>query len=395
MEVRPIHDRPTLITYAQLACFSWYTYALGATLALLRDDQGTSRWVNSLHGSAAAVGGIIGGLLTARAIDRWGRGRVLRVGGLLFAAGLLIYSLPGAGPGITMPGLLLVGFVAAFVLISMNAFLLDHQGAAGPASLTEANALASFTGLIGPIVVGIGAATFLGWRFGIWVIVAGFIAIEIARGRNVNAYGGPGMVARDPDRRRLPRRVYWSLAIIMCFLATEFCLVYWSADLLRERASFGPAAAAASLAAVTSGMFVGRSYGSRLARRMSTDLILRLSIVVALVGFALAWVPTIGWLILIGLFITGAGIGVHWPLGVARAVRASGGLTDRATAASSVAGSFAIAIAPFALGFLSDAIGFHVAFLLVPVFLATALVLMIVRPVADTVSGPRVVPVFE
>ena len=32
---------------------------------------------------------------------------------------------------------------------------------------------------------------------------------------------------------------------------------------------------------------------------------------------------------LLGLLLTGIGIGVHWPLGVARAVRASGGKTDR------------------------------------------------------------------
>jgi MFS family permease len=394
MEARPIHDRPTWITYAQLGLFSWYTYALGATLALLRDDQDTSRWVNSLHGSSAAVGGIIGGLLTARAIDRWGRGHVLRIGALLFALGLAIYSLPGVGPGVTIPGLFLVGFVGSFVLISINAFLLDHQGAAGPASLTEANAIASFTGLIGPLIVGLGAATFLGWRVGIWVIVVGFVLVEILRG-NPDQYGMPGMVAHDPDRRRLPHRVYWTFAVIMCFLATEFSLVYWSADLLRERADFGPAAAAASLTSVTSGMLIGRWYGSRLARRMSTDLILKASIVVAIVGFAIAWLSTIGWLILIGLCITGIGIGVHWPLGVARAVRASGGLTDRATAASSVAGSVAIAIAPFALGFLSEAVGFHTAFLLVPAFLVTALILMAIRPVDDSVTGPRVVPVFE
>ena len=75
-------------------------------------------------------------------------------------------------------------------------------------------------------------------------------------------------------------------------------------------------------------------------------------------------------------------------------VRASGGLTDHATAAASVAGSIAIAIAPFALGFLSDAIGFHLAFRLVPAFLVTALALMVARPVSE-VTGPRVVEVFE
>lgn len=395
MDARPVHDRPTWITYIQLGFFAWYTYALGATLALLRDDQDTSRWVSSLHGSFAAIGGIIGGLLTARAINRWGRGRVLRVGAILMATGLAIYAWPGAQPSITMAGIFLAGFVGAFVLISINAFLLDHQKAAGPASITEANAIASVSGFIGPLAVGIGAATVLGWRAGIWAVVIGLVAVEIWRGRNLAVFGQPGMVVHHEHSARLPRQMYWSLAVIMCFLATEFSLTYWSADLLRERADFGPAAAAASLSSLTSGMLIGRAYGSRLARRLSADRILKISIVIALAGFAIAWLVPTGWVILVGLFITGLGISVHWPLGVARAVRASDGLTDRATAAASVAGSIAIAIAPFALGFLSDAVGFHLAFLLVPAFLALSLALIVLRPVDDSVSGPQVVPIFE
>lgn len=394
MDARPVHDRPTLIEYVQLGLFSWYTYALGATMALLRDDQGTSRWVSSLHGSFAAIGGILGGLLTAKAIERWGRGRVLRVGALMMALGLLLYSWPGGQPGLTMPAIFLAGFVGSFVLISINAFLLDYQGAAGPAALTEANVVASMTGLIGPLIVGVCAATVLGWRAGMWIIVAGFILVEIWRGRSTAVFGLPAHVEQAKEAR-LPMSIAWSLAVIMCFLATEFSLAYWSADLLRERAAFGPAAAAASLAALTGGMLIGRFYGSRLARSVSGDVILKASILVALAGFAIAWIFTIGWVIIIGLLITGTGIGVHWPLGVARVVRASGGITNKATAAASVAGSIAIAIAPFALGFLSDAIGFHWAFLLVPVFLIVSLALIMMRPVADTVSGPQVVPVFE
>ena len=396
MEARPVHDRPTWITYIQLGFFAWYTYGLGATMALLRDDQGTSRWVASLHASFAAVGGIAGGLLAAKAIDRWGRGVVLRASALLLAGALLVYSWPGVEPTLTMPALFIAGFIGSFVIISINAFLLDYQGAAGPASLTEANALASFAGFLAPLAIGIGAATVLGWRAGIWIIVIGLILVEVWRGRDLAIYGTPGMVVRrTADGRRMPPRVYWSLAVIMCFLATEFSLTYWSADLLRERADFGPAAAAASLAALTAGMLIGRFFGSRLAQRLSADLILKWSVVISVAGFAIAWAVPVGWVILTGLLVTGIGIGVHWPLGVARAVRASDGLTDRATAASSVAGAVAIAIAPFAMGFLSDAIGFHAAFLLVPVFLVLSLILMVMRPVADDVSGPKVVPIFE
>ena len=45
--------------------------------------------------------------------------------------------------------------------------------------------------------------------------------------------------------------------------------------------------------------------------------------------------------------------------------------------------SAAIAVAPFLLGVLSDTIGVHTAFLLVPALLAVALILMVARPLPD------------
>ena len=394
LSTTPVRDQPTWIAYAQMSCYSWFVYSFGATLALLRDEQGTSRAVSSLHASLMAIGGLAGGLLTARAIDRYGRGRVLRVGAIATAAGILVYTLPGGLP-ITLLGIFFAGFAGAFLLISINAFLLDYQGAAGPPSLTESNALSSFSGLVGPLVVGIGAATFFGWRIGMWTVVIALVITEIVRGRNTRVFGAAGEVVRHHDGRHLPRRVYWTLAALMCFLATEFSLTFWGADLLRERCNFGPAAAAASLASVTGGMLVGRVFGARLAERFNTEIILKASIGLALVGFGLAWGFTLWPIVILGMFTTGVGIGVHWPLGVARAVRSSGGLTDHAAAAASVAGSLAIAVAPFGLGALSDVIGFHEAFLLVPVFLLVALVILIVRPVPDEPHAARVAPGLE
>jgi fucose permease len=394
LSTTPVRDRPTWIAYAQMCCYAWFMYSFGATIALLRDEQGTSRSVSSLHGSLLAFGALLGGLLAARVIDRWGRGRVLRVATIATATGILIYTAPGGLP-VTLFGVFFTGFAGAILLISVNAFILDYQGEAGPSSLTESNALSSLAGLIGPLVVGIGLATLVGWRIGMWSAVIALAITEVIRGRHVDVFGTAGGVARHHDGRHLPRRVYWTLAALMFFLATEFSLTFWGADLLRERCNFGPAAAASSLAAVTGGMLIGRFFGSRLALRFNTESILKGSIVLALFGFAFAWGFTEWPVVILGMLITGIGIGVHWPLGVARAVRSSGGLTDHAAAAASIAGSIAIAVAPFGLGALSDAIGFHEAFLLVPAFLVLALVILIVRPVPDEPGAARVVPTLE
>ena len=380
---RPRRDRPTWIAYVQLAFWAWFLYAFGATQALLRDEQGTTRSIAALHGTALAIGGLVGALLTAPAVARWGRGVIMRASALAAIASILVYTWPGAAPPVSMAGAALASFFGTFLLITINAFLLDYQGPAGPAALTEANALASFAGLVGPLAVGIGAATVLGWRWGMWIVVIALIGVELWRGRHVAVFGTKGLARHEAEGGRFGAPVYWSLGAIMCFLGAEFCLTFWGADLLRERCGFGPAAAAASLASITGGMLVGRWYGARLAQHLPTERLLRYSVVFALVSFVLAWGFTFWPVVLLGLFLTGIGIGVHWPLGVARVVRASGGMTDRASAAASIAGSIAIAIAPFALGVLSDTVGFHVAFLLVPAFLVGALVILVVRPVPD------------
>jgi predicted MFS family arabinose efflux permease len=380
---RPVRDRPTWIAYVQLAFWAWFLYAFGATQALLRDEQGTTRSVGALHSTALAVGGLIGALLTARAVARWGRGHVMRVCAFATAASILVYTTPGAVPAVSLAGAALTSFFGTFLIIAINAFLLDYQKQAGPASLTEANALACFTGLIGPLAIGIGAATVFGWRAGMWVIVAGLVAVEIWRGRHTDVFGTRGLARHEAEGGRFRAPVYWSLGAIMCFLGTEFCLTFWGADLLRERCGFGAAAAAASLATVVGGMFVGRLWGSQLAQRIPTERLLKASIVVALVAFALAWSSTVWPVVLLAMFLTGVGISIHWPLGVARVVRASGGMTDRASASASIAGSISIAVAPFVLGVLSDTVGFHVAFLLVPVFLGLALAILLFRPVPD------------
>ncbi len=378
---RPRRDKATWLTYVQISLWAWFMYAYGATVALLSDEQGTTRSVAGLHGLLFAASGIISGLLAARLVGRYGRGRIIRYGALGVVAGISIYIWPSAPLAVTLSGAFIAGLTGTLMLISVNAFLLTYQGKAGPASLTEANALASVSGLVAPVAIGVGAATVLGWRTGILVAIVGLVLVEVFRGNRTSKFGAPRDETLSAHRSaHLPRRIYWSMALVVCFLGIEFSMVFWSADLLRERAGFGPAAAAASLAAVTGGMVVGRLVGSRLAENWQGDRVLKISILIALAGFALAWFSTAGSVMLIGLVITGLGIGVHWPLGVSRAVHASGGMADRASALASVFGSASIAIAPFILGALSDRIGFHAAFLLVPAMLVIALVILVLRP---------------
>ncbi len=391
---KPLHDKATFISFAAMACWAWFCYGFGATLAFLRDDQGTSPAVGGLHASAFALGGVLGALATPRLNHRFGRGAVMRVASFGAAAGMLIFITPGAGIVWTLAGAFITCFFGNLLVVGVSAFIANHQGAASAPALTENMAVSAFTGIIAPLTVGIAAATFLGWRFGILIAVIGLIAVEIARGRKTAVYGLPGGVASRAVSGALPGRTYWALIAGMCYLGAEFCVSFWGADLLREQVGLSPASAAAGLGALTGGLCLGRVFGTSLTRRMSSERLLQASIVAGLVAFFIMWSATNAFVMLVALFLTGVGMSLQWPLSMARILRSAGGRTDRAAGAALAFGTAAIGIAPFVLGALAGNMSVHQAFLLVPAMLAISFVLIIARPIPDSLAASLIeVPV--
>ena len=80
------------------------------------------------------------------------------------------------------------------------------------------------------------------------------------------------------------------------------------------------------------------------------------------------WTTTSTAVALAGLALCGLGLGVQYPLSIALLLAASPGHSDRAQGDATLWGAVSIGIAPFLLGWLSDQVGMHTAFLAVPVF---------------------------
>lgn len=231
----------------------------------MRNDQGTTRTVSGLHATVYAVANLIRAMVLPNLILRLGRNAMLRFGVIGMCLGLAVYTGPG-GLGAPLTGIAIVSFSSCAIVEMSNAFLLDYQKAAGPAALTQANALAALIGLLAPLSIGIGAATILAWRFGLWMLIGGLIISEVLRRRYSDTYRVPTLVHDlEVHHGPLPRAFYWSIGSLACFCAAEFALFLWSADLLRDRGDLGPAAAATSATAITVGVLVGRAVGSRIA----------------------------------------------------------------------------------------------------------------------------------
>lgn len=387
---RPKRDSSTWAGYITIATYAWFIYGFSATQTLLRDEQGTTRTISSLHAIVFSIGGIAAGLLAARFIIALGRGRFITIALIGTVVGVVIYTAPGGFP-VTILGSLVASFFGSAAIIGGSAFLFDYEGKAGPAAITEANALAALGGVLSPLAIGLGSILIFGWRAGVWILFIGVVVSLLLMRRNPAVFRvPPDEEIRERTHQPFPRAFWWSVITLFLFLSTEFTLTIWSADLLREHGGFEAEAAAASVAAVTGGIFIGRLIGSRFAEYFPVDRILTFAVGIVLLGWIMVWVSTSGVVMLVGLLLSGIGVSVFWPIGVSRVVLASGGQSDRATAMSSIAGSTAGGVGPFTLGFLADSVGVHSAFILLPVVLSLGFLLMRIKPV--TRALPPAIP---
>lgn len=234
------------------------------------------------------------------------------------------------------------------------------------------------------LAVGLGVALTWGWRPALVAAAVGFVVLEVVRGRGVHEYDGRygGEDPAHAPREKLSGAFWIAIAVLCCAAGVEFSLTFWgSASCPRDRAGMGSAAAAAAIGAIVGGLAIGRIIGSRVVARLDAELALAGSFALSLVGFAIAWISSAAVPMVVGLLITGLGMGLQSPLGIARVVHAAGAQVDRGSGLSSVAIGTMSGLAPFLLASVADAVGVHSAFLVVPVFAVIAIVLIRRYPV--------------
>jgi fucose permease len=92
--------------------------------------------------------------------------------------------------------------------------------------------------------------------------------------------------------------------------------------------------------------------------------------VVALVGFAMFWAGPTLWIAALGAIVVGVGIGLQYPVLLPLFISGHPDAPDRAAARGTLASGLAIGGAPLVLAALSDRMGLHDAYLVVPLLLA-------------------------
>ncbi|GAA4599300.1 sugar MFS transporter [Planotetraspora phitsanulokensis] len=379
-------DRPTWFIYLVLATFATYLYGLSAALPTLRAELGVSQAVGGLHGTAMAVGGVIAGLTLPLLSARLGRRATVWTGLVVMDAGILIVLLGHALP-LTLTGFAVAGTAGSVTLYVVMAALSDHQGSAGPAAISEANAVAVIAGIAVSYLFSVVAGSAVGWRAALCVPILATALLAVTMGR----VWIPARLTTDPPApetsptRRIPygRRFHIAGAVLLCCVGLEFTFNLWAAELFAQQTGLTAAAAAKGLTAMLAGMAVGRFGGARLALRFRPAPLLLGALAVTLLGWALFWLSTSQPAGYAGLALSGLGISLHFPLALTRIIDASGGRPDQASGTASIWASVGSGGGPFVLGVLGDGFGTHAAFLLAPVLIGlAALGLLSSRPLA-------------
>jgi fucose permease len=400
--LRVNRDAWTRLLYLQLGAFAFFLYAFSPSIGLLKDDLHISAGVAGLHETFYAVGLVFGGVTAPWFIRRCGSsGRAMWVGLLGLCVGIGLFT---AVPVLaaTLSSAIVLGIFGCYVCIANPAALSRAHGpVVGAAAITEANALAATIGLAAPLAVGGAAALGIGWRTALLAVVPMTGALYLVLGRvrepsspeescsevpSVDGAAGveiadewADMSATSGERaddgwRSLSLKFWLNQLAAVCVAGIEFSMTLWCATLLADRTGISHGAAATGVTAVVGGMAAGRMLGGRLALRFPIDHLLYAGFACNVVGFALFWLPATPVAMFAGLALGGLGMSVQFPLTAARGINLAGGRAELSGSVNMFAGGIAVGTLPFALGLMSDRIGIHSAYLLVPALMAIAVV---------------------
>jgi hypothetical protein len=152
-----VRDAPTVLAYATLGCFTFWLYAFGPALSLLREEEGFSYTLLGVYSALWAGGAALAGAGFAAVARRLSRSALLWTSAGATAGGAGLFTL-GSGLAPTLLGAGLLGMAGTTLLAATQAVLSDRHGARRDRALTEANVVAGACAVLAPLVLGALAA---------------------------------------------------------------------------------------------------------------------------------------------------------------------------------------------------------------------------------------------
>jgi len=354
----------------QTVVVNMFLGSFGPAQPLLRADQGTSLTIAGLHGTALGLASIFAGLANPHLVHRFGRGKTGWIGIGVFSVGLIIFVTANAVP-VTIGAALITGFGTSTIINNFVTSMNGHYGKLAPVAVTQANAIASCGYVTGTLIVGSIANTYRDlWRFGMLLalpLAAYLYFVMRDKSPEVHVPSEHG-----PQSGKLSRAFWFAWIGFVACISSEFATSFWAAALVIDRTNATPAISTLVIAALGSGMGLGRWYWGKILKRWTLDTQLKAIIGIQFVGFAVLWFSHNLVLSFFSLLVAGLGISSQFALASLRLIGLSDHRPDLAIGKSSLAAGVAIGGAPFLLGVLGDHLGISRAYIMVPVLIAIA-----------------------
>ncbi len=351
----------------QTVVVNFFLGSFGPAQPLLRADQGTSLTIAGLHGTALGLASILAGLANPHLAHRFGRAKTGWIGMGIFSLGLSIFVAASAVP-ITIGAALIIGFGTSTIINNFVTSMNGHYGKLAPVAITQANAIASCGYVTGTLVVGSIANNYRDyWRFGMLLalpLAAYLFFIMRDKSPEVHVPSEHG-----PQSGKLSGAFWLAWIGFVACISSEFATSFWAAALVIDRTESSPAISTLVIAALGTGMGLGRWYWGKILKRWHLDVQLKIIIAIQFVGFSVLWFSHNLLISFFSLFVAGLGISSQFALASLRLIGLSDKRPDLAIGKSSLAAGVAIGGAPFALGLLGDHLGISRAYIMVPILI--------------------------
>lgn len=371
-------DRFFWIVATQTAIVNFYLGGFGPAQSLLRADQGTSLTIAGLHGTAMGVASIAAGYANPHLAHKFGRSKSQWIGLGIFLVGLFLFVI--SPPVIlTIPATLIAGFGTSMVINTMLSSMSHHYGKAAEVAIPQANGIASVGFVIGTALIGTIASLYPNfWRLGLLLAIpVAVILVLVGREKEVEEHVPD---ESGPQSGKMSAKFWLAWFGFVACISSEFATSFWSAALLKDRVGSTAAISTVAIVALGTGMGVGRWFGGLVLKNFKLDNQLLGLVALQFFGFVAFWLSHSMIISLICLFVIGLGISMQFALAAIRLVSFSDNRPDLAIGKSSLAAGIAIAGAPFLLGFLGDNFGISRAYIMVPVLIMIAFIIIKLTP---------------
>ncbi|HEX5087701.1 MAG TPA: MFS transporter, partial [Nocardioides sp.] len=342
--------------------------APGLVVPHLRDELDLSYTVGGLHVAAFAAGSLVAGLASSRLEVAIGRRALLWSSAVLLCVGTVGLT-AGKLAVVTIAAVLVMGLGGGLLLATIQAMLADHHHEHSTVALTEANVAASIAYVVLIGAFALAAALEVGWRAALLVSLVVPALVWWTNRRLAIETAAP-----HPDQERvgLPRAFWVAAAVLVCVTAAEWCVTAWGATFVDDEVGVSTDTAVSLMVGYFGGVVVGRTAGSRLARRHDPSRLLAVALAIAAIGFAVLWPSGSPAQAVVGLALLGVGIGNLFPMALSLAVSLAPGRAGAASGRAVMMTSLAVLLAPLTVGALADATSLKLALVVVPVLLVLA-----------------------